>query len=697
MVRPLKSSDLLTLRTVSDVQVSADGRLAAWVLTDVVPAVGDPEAAGGKPYTPPRYRSRVHLRPLEGLGRRRPTEFTRGEYADRSPRFSPTGDRLAFLRTGEAGAPAQLHVMPVGGGEPERLTSHKAGVAAFAWAPDGKRIAYLSLGEHDDLGAKNGQPRRITRRYWRGDGVGVVPSTTSQLYVLNLAKGESRKVTDLHESPRLMAFAPGGAAVWLAVPAGERSAGEFRADIALLDLKTGTASVRVEDVVGLSSLQPSPDGAWLAYTASQRQDDVAAEGGVWLLDARGPRAKPRLLSGEVATPPSAGGDSRFGAYPFGPAWSEDGSALTVLVNAAGASGLARLTLDGALQPLADALGADSTSAAKARPGTPTAGKSSTVGTASIAASGRVVTAFAAPTTAGGVAALFIAETPDTPGEVNALLADGREVRLSHANDAWRKRLELATPAGPFTAGDAEAQFWVLEPAKPRKDGAAVVEVHGGPHTNYGYGFQLEFQLLAARGYAVIFGNPRGSSSYGHTFATSMLGRYGSVDADDVMAFAEAGAARLGRKKTPLHLTGGSYGGFMTNWLVGQTTRFRSAVTQRSICNWTSMYGTSDIGPWFVERELAGVPWGDVEALWRQSPIRYADKIETPLLIVHSEEDYRCPIEQAEQLFAVLKHLGKAETELFRVPGEGHELSRSGRPDRRVARLEAIVGWFEAHP
>ncbi len=659
------------MRTVSDVQVSADGRLAAWVQTDVVPAVGDPTVAGGKPYAPPRYRSRIHLRPLSNLARRQPTEFTRGEYGDRAPRFSPDAAKLAFLRSSEAGSPPQLHVMPVGGGEPERLTSHKAGVFAFAWAPGGERIAYLSLGEHEEVAAKNGQPRRIVRRYWRGDGAGVIAQATAQLYLLDLAKGEPRRVTDLAESPRLLAFAPDGESVWLAVPSGERAAGEFRADIVLFELSTGAASVRAKDLIGLSSLQPSPDGAWLAYTASQRQDDVAAEGGVWLLDARAERAKPRLLTGDVATPPSAGGDSRLGAYPFGPTWSADSSALTVLVNDAGASGLARLTLDGALAPLA--------------------------APATIAASGRVVTAFATPAAPGDVTALLISETPDRPGEVSALLAGGREARLSHANDAWCRRLELVSPTGPFTAGEVAAPYWVLRPTSPRKDGAAVVEVHGGPHTNYGYGFQFEFQLLAARGYAVIFGNPRGSSSYGHTFATSMLGRYGSVDADDVMAFAEAGAARLGRKKAPLHLTGGSYGGFMTNWLIGQTTRFRSAVTQRSISNWTSMYGTSDIGPWFVNRELAGVPWGDVEALWRQSPIKYADKIETPLLIVHSEEDYRCPIEQAEQLFSVLKHLGKVETEFFRVPGEGHELSRSGRPDRRIARLEAIVGWFEAHP
>lgn len=671
MARALKSSDLLTLRFVSDVQVSRDGGVAAWVVTDIVSGDGD-----GTP-PPPRYRSRVHVRPLGAPARRQATEFTRGEHADTSPRISPEGEQLAFLRKSTEKGKAQLHVMPLSGGEPEKLTEHKAGVQAFAWLPDGKRIAYISLGEHEDKSAKEGLPRRMTRRYWRGDGLGALPGEPAQVYVVDVATGRSRRVTDLPESPRLIEPAPDGMAVWIAVPSGEEALERARVDIALVDLGTGVAEARVKDVLGLSALRASPDGVHLAYAASQRQEDIAAEGGVWLLDVRTPGAAPRLLSGDHATSVSAGGDSRYGAYPSAPSWTDGSAALLVLVNDSGASGLARLSLGGTLEK--------------------------------VQGGERVVTSFAAPSASpsaspsalpsageGDMQALFIAETPERPGEVYARLRDGREVQLSHENDAWRRRLELASPEGPFAAGHADAPYWLLRPKRPRSDGAAVLQVHGGPHTNYGYGFQLEFQLMAARGYAVIFGNPRGSSSYGHEFATCMLGAYGSVDADDVMAFAEAGMARLGRRGAPLHLTGGSYGGFMTNWLVGHTDRFRSAVTQRSISNWTSMYGTSDIGPWFVERELAGMPWGDFDALWRQSPIRYVENVVTPLLIVHSEEDYRCPIEQGEQLFTALKRLGKAETELFRVPGEGHELSRSGRPDRRIERLEAIVGWFERH-
>ena len=164
----------------------------------------------------------------------------------------------------------------------------------------------------------------------------------------------------------------------------------------------------------------------------------------------------------------------------------------------------------------------------------------------------------------------------------------------------------------------------------------------------------------------------------------------------MLAIADAALAGHERQDAPLHLTGGSYGGFMTNWLVAHDDRFRSAVTQRSICNWVSFYGTSDIGPYFTEVELGATPWADAELLWDRSPLKYVAEVVTPTLIIHSEADHRCPIEQAEQWFAALKRLGRAPTRLVRFPDEGHELSRSGRPDRRVQRLEAIIGWFEEH-
>lgn len=685
--RPVSSTDLLDLTYVSDPQLAPGGGAAAVVVTRVVNAKGGApdktqvegsaaaEARAGKPkdgkYEPPRYRSRIELYDLSGRGKPKPTELTQGQYSDTTPRFSPTGEQLAFLSVREEGGRPNLYVMPLAGGEARRLTEHKAGVGEFVWHPNGRQIAYFTRGEWEDSPAKTGLPRRITRSRWRADGAGVLPTEPAQVHVLDVRSGKSRQLTDLTADAAGLAFSADGATLYLVAQTPDKGFSAYRGDLLAVDVASGKTKKLLESVLGLSQPTPAPDGKSLVFSAPADPEDFVSAAGLWQLELKKVRGgvaaagSPRLLSGDFDTHHSAGGDSRYGAHPGNPVWLDDGS-LLVITNREGDTNLVKVGQDGAVTDVQ----------ARER---------------------RVVSAFSATTGTAATepTALFLAETPTQPSEL-WLLAGGKETRLSSYNDAWVRRLDLVEPQGPFQAGPADVPYWATEPTKPRKDKAAVVQVHGGPHTNYGYGFNFEFQLLASRGYAVIFGNPRGSSSYGFTFATAMLGSYGSVDADDVMAIAEAGAKRLGRAKAPLHLTGGSYGGFMTNWLVGQTSKFRSAVTQRSICNWTSMYGTSDIGPYFVERQLNGVPWGDVDALWRQSPIRYAEEVTTPLLIIHSEQDHRCPIEQAEQLFSVLKRVGKAETEFLRFPDEGHELSRSGRPDRRLARLNAIVDWFERH-
>jgi dipeptidyl aminopeptidase/acylaminoacyl peptidase len=206
---------------------------------------------------------------------------------------------------------------------------------------------------------------------------------------------------------------------------------------------------------------------------------------------------------------------------------------------------------------------------------------------------------------------------------------------------------------------------------------------------------LEFQLLAAAGFSVVFTNPRGSAGYSEDFAATIPKNYGDRDFKDIMEavdhLIEAGIA----DKTRLGVTGGSYGGYMTNWIVGHTDRFKAAVTQRSISNWVSFFGSSDIGYYFAEEEVGSVPWKNLQHYIENSPITYVEKIKTPLLIIHSEEDYRCPIEQGEQLFVALKKLRK-ETMMVRFPGENHELSRSGKPKHRIERLNHIVNWFKDH-
>ncbi len=239
--------------------------------------------------------------------------------------------------------------------------------------------------------------------------------------------------------------------------------------------------------------------------------------------------------------------------------------------------------------------------------------------------------------------------------------------------------------------------WVLYPKsfEVSKKYPAILDIHGGPKTVYGKVYYHEMQYWANQGYIVIFANPRGSDGKGDAFS-DIRGKYGTIDYDDLMNFTDLIIRKVPQLDVDkLFVTGGSYGGFMTNWIVGHTNRFKAAATQRSISNWLSFHGTSDIGFYFSKDQTGGHPNIDTEKLWEQSPMKYAMQIDTPLLFIHSDMDYRCPIEQAMQLFTILKEKG-TETKFIWFKGETHELSRSGKPQARVKRLTEITEWFNQY-
>jgi dipeptidyl aminopeptidase/acylaminoacyl peptidase len=240
----------------------------------------------------------------------------------------------------------------------------------------------------------------------------------------------------------------------------------------------------------------------------------------------------------------------------------------------------------------------------------------------------------------------------------------------------------------------EVKGFVLMPKEynPKKKYPAILDIHGGPKTVYGQIYYHEMQVWASKGYLVFFANPTGSDGKGDLFS-DIRGRYGEVDYEDLMDFTDLVIRKYPVDKNNMFVTGGSYGGFMTNWIIGHTKRFKAAATQRSIANWLSFYGTSDIGYYFAKDQTGGHPIYDLEKLWIQSPIKYLDAMETPLLIIHSDLDYRCPIEQAMQLFSLLREKG-VTTRFVWFKGETHELSRSGKPHARIKRLEEITNWFD---
>ncbi len=648
MPRRLVAEDLLNLTFVSDPQLSHDGRLGAAVTTRIVPGEGD---------APPRYRPRVELFDLDHGEQR---AFTTGAYADTAPSFGPGRDRLAFLRKASEKGKPQLALVPLDGGEAEVVTDFEAGVAELCWHPDGRRIALTTRGSWTDEAGERGLPRRLTRLHYKADGQGFRPDAPAQIHLYSLRSSNTRKLTDLPVGAAGLAFSPDGGTLFFVSAADEDQEDAWRGGIYALDVKTREVRPVVADLLSPGAPVPSPDGRRLAFLAPSVPDDFASPTGLWTVSVDG--GEPRLLTGGLDAAGLAGGDCRYGAYPQHPVWDDEAS-LIFNLNREGASGLARVALEGGITPLMDGR--------------------------------RIVTAFAY---AAG-RALVTVETPTTPGELLLREPGSQERRVSGTNDAWLADVRLKRPSDPvtLTAEDGvDLGYWTLPPVRARRDRAAVLEVHGGPHANYGYGFTFEFHLLSAAGYTVIYGNPRGGSSFGLEFYQAVLGDYGGGDARDVLAIAEHAMQRHRDPRAPLHLTGGSYGGFMTNWLVTQTDRFASAVTQRGISNWLSFYGTSDIGYRFTEREQGGRPWEDTELLWDQSPLKHVANVTTPVLVMHAERDLRCPIEQGEQWFTALKRLGRAEVEFLRFPDEGHELSRSGRPDRRLARLGALVDWFERH-
>ena len=295
------------------------------------------------------------------------------------------------------------------------------------------------------------------------------------------------------------------------------------------------------------------------------------------------------------------------------------------------------------------------------------------------------------------AALVICE-PTNPGDVLTVDLDDPGAQARRITNVNRAALgvHLVAPE-PFACqrGRHTVHGWVMRPPgfSPKKKYPLVLQIHGGPYGQYGHVFFHEMQWLAARGYVVLFANPRGSTGYGLEYLTRLHKDWGGPDMPDLMACVDRIVARGFIDRRRLYVTGGSYGGFMTNWIIGRDHRFRAAVTQRSVSNLESMLA-SDYG-WVIAHEIGCMPWNDPRRFRRASPIARAKSIKTPLLIIHSDNDLRCPIGQAEELFTSLKLLGR-EVELVRFAGECHELSRGGRPQNRAERLRRILDWFKRH-
>ncbi|QUH20314.1 alpha/beta hydrolase family protein [Alkaliphilus sp. B6464] len=288
---------------------------------------------------------------------------------------------------------------------------------------------------------------------------------------------------------------------------------------------------------------------------------------------------------------------------------------------------------------------------------------------------------------------------DTKLQEMYLLKDNKEHQISEFN-RWVKETKSIIKPEKITVETSNNIFidgWIMRPVdfQEGKKYPAILDIHGGPKTVYGEIFYHEMQYWANEGYVVFFCNPRGSDGKGNNFA-DIRGKYGTIDYDDIMKFTDAVLEKYTFiDKDKVGVTGGSYGGFMTNWIIGHTDRFKAAASQRSISNWISKFGTTDIGYYFNHDQIGATPWDNQEKLWDHSPLKYAHRAKTPTLFIHSEEDYRCWLVEGIQMFTALKY-HNVEARLCMFRGENHELSRSGKPKHRIRRLKEITDWFDKY-
>jgi len=643
--RGMTAADLFRISTASDAQISPDGSRIAFVLTrmdeekdEYLATIWMVAAAGGEPQ-----------------------QFTAGPKRDTAPRWSPDGRLLAFVSERDDKKP-QIYVMPVDGGEPQRLTEMKSAVSEPVWSPDGDRIAFTTrcaadeATEQDEEKEKSKPARVITSLRYKSNGEGFVYDRHRHIFVVPTAGGEAKQITDGDWDDGGPTWSPDGRSIAFSSARHEERDYDQVSDIWIVAAEGGEPH-RLTPGRGPCAFPAwSLDGALIAYAGNEYALDMGRNYRIYTIAAAG--GEPRCLTESLDRTYTSMG-------ALGPLWSADSKQIYFGIEDQGSLPGYRVAAAGDTAA-EQVIGGD-----------------------------RQLTGISIARQTGAIA--YCATSSVGPAEVGVQVSgEGAGRQLSQFNRAFKDEVELVQPERcRFERDGYTIDCWVMKPVgyEPGRRYPALLNIHGGPATQYGYSFHDEFQVQAGAGYAVIFCNPRGSQGYGETFTRAVRGDWGGGDYHDVsMAMDEALQRFDFIDPERLGVLGGSYGGFMTSWMVGHTDRFKAACSERAVNNTYTLFGTSDIGSSFSETQAGATPWDDMQWFIDHSPLTYAKQINTPLLILHSEDDLRCPIEQAEQLFTVLKKL-RREVLFVRFPDENHELSRSGKPQHRRDRFGFILDWF----
>jgi len=634
----MRPDDLTGFTTLSDPQIHPDGVRIAFV-------------ASRMNFDDDRYDRAIWL--WDGAGAR---VFTHGP-ADTRPRWSPDGSSLAFLRSsGNEGEFPQVAVMPAGGGEARTITSFALGALEAEWSPDGASIAAVGAVWDDEMATLDDDERkrrakRVTGPAFRFDTLGWLADRTRSIFLVPAAGGEARRLTS-GERDGSVVWRPDGSAIGFISARHDRAHFDPGSQAWEVSVEGGEPTALV-DVGHWGAISYAPDGT--AYVVGLPV--LWTYPGVFGM---------HRLEGGSPVPVAADLDRNFippspPVTPGGPQWMNDGSFRCVIEDRV-VNRVVTVHPDGSWED--------------------------------IGPTDRSVTGMT--TRLDGSAMAYVSTAPTDPGELR-WWENGAERTLTAFNEDFRSK--LIEPEHFVVDHDGvDLDAWVVMPEGDQRV-PLLLNIHGGPATRYGWSFFDEFQVYAAAGFGVVACNPRGSSGRGTEFVRVPVDRWGEdrpPDLEDVLAVVDAALERYERLDPErMGIMGGSYGGFLTARILPVDHRFRSAVPERGLYSFTSFAGTSDIGFSFPRAYLGQWKYEDWSALWEASPLSRAHRITTPCLILHSENDLRCPIEQGEQLFAVLLDNG-VEAEMLRFPGSSHELSRGGKPKYRKERFEAILDWHHRH-
>jgi dipeptidyl aminopeptidase/acylaminoacyl peptidase len=686
----LQPEDLAKVRFVGEVQLSPD---AAQVYYDVYYINREKNI----------YQGEIWQFDLKTKAERK---LTAGPRRDTTPRLSPDGTKLAFLSDRGEDNKKQVFLLELDRpGEARQLSRFQSGVISLVWSPDNRYL--LALVETPDDAKKaadwarpettearrereareqeekrvGGNPITFDHITLRADGRRTLlpKDAHGQLWLIDTSDSEAE--------PRQLTSGPFNVGQSAFSPDGNRLVFTSTRDQSQIDFSCISDLWLIEPFGGDEGLQPrkltaskgpangpiwSPDGTRIAFVGHTNPKDGSfmEPNRVWVIevDKAGTASEQKCLTANFDYPVANLLNSDLRVSSESPlAWSEDGREVFFVVCHSASMQLFRVAADASAEPEA------------------------------LTEADRHIFSYSFAPKAGQF--VFASCAPLNPGDL-FLQALGKKVeapqQLTNLNGEWLSQYYLAEPETirvPSQDGTTEIEAWLLKPPgfDPSKKYPLVLEIHGGPHTAYGHSFYFEFQMLAGQGQVVVYPNPRGSVSYGYDFGAAIHNDWGHHDYDDIMAVVDYVIEQGYIDPERLGVTGGSYGGYMTNWIITHTDRFKVALTQRCVSNLVSMYTLSDINFNFVESEFEGDIWTNPR-IWERSPIAHANKAKTPLLMLHSEADFRCPIEQAEEFYLALKRVG-CPVQLVRTPNEDHNLSRNGSPDHRIGRLRRINDWF----